>query len=188
MNGSIIINLERCVGCGDCSLICPVLVYTVSKPPCQNACPIGTDAQGYISLIAQGKFGEALTLIRQTNPFAGIMGRVCTHPCEIECRRAEIDEPIAICALKRSAADYAEDVAKELTIAEEKGKKVAIVGGGPAGLMAAHDLRRLGYGVTIFDALPVLGGMLAAGIPQYRLPREILEQDIAIIQKLGVEV
>lgn len=187
MNRRIVIDPERCVGCGDCSLICPVLVYAVSAPPCQSACPINTDVQGYISLIAQGKFEQALTLITQTNPFAGIMGRVCTRPCEKECRRADIDDPIAICALKRAAADYAESVFDDLSIGEDKNKKIAIVGGGPAGLMAAYDLRRMGYQVTIFEALPFLGGMLAVGIPQYRLPREILQHEIALTLKLGIE-
>jgi NADPH-dependent glutamate synthase beta subunit-like oxidoreductase len=188
MKRRIVIDIGRCVGCGDCSLICPVLVYTVSTPPCQNSCPLMTDIQDYVSLIAQGKFEEALTQIRQTNPFPGIIGRVCTHPCEQECRRAEMDEPIAICALKRAAADYSRGIFDDLTIGEDKDKKVAVVGGGPAGLMAAYDLRKLGYHVTIFEALPVLGGMLAVGIPPYRLPREILDREIAIIPKLGVEI
>lgn len=187
MKRRIIIDIEQCVECGDCSLICPVLVYTTSIPSCQINCPINTDVQGYTSLIAQGKFEEALTQIRQTNPFARIIGRICTHPCQQECRRAEMDDPIAICALKRAAADYGGSVIEDLTIGEEKDKKIAIVGGGPAGLMAAYDLRKLGYRVTIFEALPFLGGMLAVGIPPYRLPQKILESEIAIIPKLGIE-
>lgn len=131
MKRRIIIDIEQCVECGDCSLICPVLVYTTSIPSCQINCPINTDVQGYTSLIAQGKFEEALTQIRQTNPFARIIGRICTHPCHQECRRAEMDDPIAICALKRAAADYGGSVIEDLTIGEEKDKKIAIVGGGP---------------------------------------------------------
>lgn len=184
----IVIDSERCVGCGDCSLICPVSVYTLSVPPCQISCPINHDVQGYISLIAQGKFDEALASIREIQPFPGIVGRVCTHPCEKQCRRAEFDVPVAICALKKAASDFAESAAEDLTIAEDNHKKVAIVGSGPAGLMAAYDLRRLGYRLTVFEGLPVLGGMLAAGIPPYRLSREILQRETNIIPKLGVEV
>jgi NADPH-dependent glutamate synthase beta subunit-like oxidoreductase len=157
-------------------------------PYCQAACPLHIDAKGYVRLIKEGKFGESLRLIRERLPFPGIIGRICTRPCETKCKRREVDEAIAICALKRSAAEYGQPVDEALTIAEEKKEKVAVVGGGPAGLMAAHDLRRMGYQVTIFDALPVLGGMLAVGIPEFRLPRDVLQNELGIIEKLGVEV
>jgi NADPH-dependent glutamate synthase beta subunit-like oxidoreductase/heterodisulfide reductase subunit B len=156
-------------------------------PYCQATCPLHIDVRGYVALVKEGKYSESLRLIKEKLPFPGIMGRVCTHPCESKCKRGEVDEPIAIAALKRSAADYGQ-VDEDLTTAEEKKEKVAIVGGGPAGLMAAHDLRRMGYQVTIFEALPTLGGMLAVGIPEFRLPRDVLQSEISIIAKLGVKL
>jgi indolepyruvate ferredoxin oxidoreductase alpha subunit len=158
-----------------------------SPPYCQATCPLHIDVRGYVELIREGKFDEALALIKKRLPFPATVARICTHPCESKCRRAEVEEPIAINALKRSAADYGK-VAEDDTIIEEKEGKIAIVGGGPAGLMAAYDLRKLGYGVTIFEALPVLGGMMAMGIPGFRLPKNILKNETAIMEKLGVEV
>ncbi len=157
-------------------------------PYCQATCPLHLDVRGYVGLIKEGKYGESLRLVKERLPFPGIIGRICTRPCETKCKRREVDEAIAICALKRSAAEYGQPIDEDLTIAEEKKEKVAIVGGGPAGLMAAYDLRRLGYQVTIFDALPVLGGMLSVGIPEFRLPRDVLRSEIGIIERLGVEV
>src|SRR4030042_2697375 len=124
--------------------------------PCQGTCPLNLDAKGYIHLISQGKFTEALQLIREKLPFPGIMGRVCNHLCEVECRRGDKDEPIAICALKRFLADQSEVCEWRLNVLDEKRGKVAIVGGGPAGLMAAFGLRKMGYQVTIFAAFPFL--------------------------------
>lgn len=172
----------------------PILEKIIEKcmgeelPFCVAACPLHVDMKGAIALIRDGKFEDALTLIRETLPFPGILGRVCTHPCEDVCRRNDIENALAIRALKRSAADYGKDAQWDLTIADEKKERVAIVGSGPAGLMAAYELRRMGYQVTIFEALPVLGGLLAVGIPQYRLPRDILEQELSIVEKLGIEV
>ena len=157
-------------------------------PYCQAACPLHIDIRGYVSLIHEGKFSEALKLIKEKLPFPAIVGRICSHPCESKCKRQEVDEAVAIAALKRATCDYAEGIEDDLTVAEEKDKKVAIVGGGPAGLMAAYDLRKLGYQVTIFEAMPVLGGMLAVGIPECRLPRDILQTELRIIPNLGVEV
>jgi indolepyruvate ferredoxin oxidoreductase alpha subunit len=154
---------------------------------CQATCPLHIDVKGYVKLIREGKFDEALGLIREKLPFPAIIGRICTRPCEGQCKRAEVDESIAIDALKRSAADYGK-AAEDYTIAEERKEKVAIVGGGPAGMMAAYDLRKLGYRVTILEALPVLGGMMAVGIPEFRLPRDILKNETGIMEKLGVEV
>ena len=158
-----------------------------SPPACQATCPLHIDIKGYVGLIKEGKFDEALALIKEVLPFPGIIGRVCTRPCEQKCTRADIEQAIAINALKRSAVDYGQ-VADDYSIAEEKDKKVAIIGGGPAGLMAAHNLRKEGYKVTIFEVLPRLGGMMAVGIPEFRLPRDILNSEIDIIKKLGVEV
>jgi len=158
-----------------------------SPPACQATCPLHIDIKGYVGLIKEGKFDEALALIKEALPFPGIIGRVCTRPCEQKCIRADIEEAIAINALKRSAVDYGQ-VADDYSIATEKGKKVAIIGGGPAGIMAAYNLRKEGYSVTIFEALSKLGGMMAVGIPEFRLPRDILNNEMDIIDKLGVEV
>ncbi len=158
-------------------------------PFCQATCPLHVDAKNYIGLIREGKYDEALGVIHQTLPFPGIIGRVCTRPCEGDCKRKEVDEAIAINAMKRAAADYGKGrLEEEIRPPEKKEERVAIVGGGPAGLMAAYDLRRMGYGVTIFESLPVLGGMLSAGIPEYRLPRDTLKTELQIMEKLGVEI
>jgi indolepyruvate ferredoxin oxidoreductase alpha subunit len=158
-----------------------------NPPFCQATCPLHIDVRGYVGLIREGKFDEALALIRQKLPFPAIIGRICTRPCEGKCQRAEVEEAIAIDALKRSAVDYGK-AAEDYAIAEEKKEKVAIVGGGPSGIMAAYDLRKLGYRVTILEALPMLGGMMAVGIPEFRLPRDILKNETGIMEKLGVEV
>jgi NADH-quinone oxidoreductase subunit F len=165
---------------------CEALVYA----PCEHTCPVNVDAVGYIALIAEGRFEEALHLIRQRNPLAGICGRVCHHPCEVRCKRGEIDEPVAIAFLKRFAADYGMEhgVETKVDVGQPKLEKVAIIGSGPAGLNSAYHLARQGYKVTIFEALPVAGGMLVAGIPEYRLPRDIIQSDINFITSLGVEV
>ena len=139
-------------------------------------------------LIREGDLVGAVHLIRQTLPFPGTIGRICTQPCEEACKRSEVDRPISVAALKRAAADWAGEIEEDLYIAEEKGGKVAVVGGGPAGLMAAYDLRKKGYRVTLFEALPLLGGMMAAGIPAFRLPRNVLNREAGIIERLGVEV
>ena len=166
--------------------VCETLVYA----PCEHTCPVNVDAVGYIALISEGRFEEALDLVRQRLPLAGVCGRVCHHPCEDKCRRGDIDEPVAIDALKRFAADYGvkTGVQTKVQVAKRREEKVAIVGSGPAGLNAAYHLARWGYQVTIFEALPVVGGMLAVGIPEYRLPREVLHADIDFITNVGVEI
>lgn len=157
--------------------------------PCQLACPANTDCQGYVGLIANGKFEDALKLIKDTNPLPASIGRVCPHPCEKACRRAKVEEPINIAQLKFFAADI--DLKGEAYLPEcapATGKKVAIVGGGPAGLTAAYYLKTLGHEVTVFDMMEKMGGMLRYGIPQYRLPKEILDAEIGLIEKLGVRL
>lgn len=157
--------------------------------PCQLACPANTDCQGYVGLIANGKFDDALKLIKETNPLPASIGRVCPHPCEKACRRAKVEKPINIAQLKFFAADL--DLKGEAYLpkcAAATGKKVAIVGGGPAGLTAAYYLRLLGHEVTVFDMMDKMGGMLRYGIPQYRLPKEILDAEIALIEKTGVRL
>ncbi|MFC2031517.1 NAD(P)-binding protein [Chloroflexota bacterium] len=209
------VDMAKCTGCNDCTQVCPVTVpnefdmeladrhaiyipfpqavpnkYTIDKrgwPPCKEACPAHIDVQGYVALIGQGKHAEALALVRRTIPFPGVIGRVCDHPCEPACNRSEYDQPIAICSLKRFVADLEDEPAPLPAIEARRDQTVAIVGAGPAGLTAAHDLAVLGYGVTIYEALPVAGGMLAVGIPDYRLPRDVLDREIARIESLGIE-
>jgi heterodisulfide reductase subunit A len=165
-------------------------IQEITTASCRVACPAGVNIKAYLGAIAHGDFQRALDIVRETNPLPGICGRVCTHPCEAECRRSEYDEPLAICALKRFIADYElKQGGRNITpIKQTKKQRVAIVGSGPAGLTAANDLVRQGYGVTIFEELPVAGGMMVTGIPAYRLPRNVIENEIQDIVKLGVEL
>ena len=158
------------------------------KAACKDACPIHMNIQGYAVLIANGRFKEAYDLIRKTNPLPMVCGRVCYAPCEQACNRGQMDEPIAIRELKRFVTDQIDIDTIELPEIITNGKKVAIVGSGPAGLAAAHDLALEGYEATIFEALPEPGGMLRVGIPQYRLPKDVLGKEIEYIKRLGVEI
>lgn len=158
--------------------------------PCMEACPATLDIPGYIELIRNGRFADSLNLIRERCILPGVIGRACTHPCESACVRNDIDEPLAIRLLKRSAAD-ADLQSGGCGLAapkEEKKQKVAVVGSGPAGLAAAYRLRALGYPVTVFEALPKAGGMAAVGIPDYRLPKDILTHEIDLIRRTGVDI
>jgi heterodisulfide reductase subunit A len=158
--------------------------------PCRIACPAGVDAEGYITYVAEGKFQEALDLFRQTAPLAGVLGRVCTHPCEVNCQRGQFDEAVPACSLKRFIADAEIEVgrrkAAECRVTHDE--KVAVIGSGPAGLACALDLTRLGYPVTVFEASPAAGGQMRYGIPEYRLPKDVLENEIAFIQEQGVRI
>lgn len=158
--------------------------------PCEAACPLGQDVPNYVIAIAQGKFDEALAIIRRTNPLPSICGRVCHHPCEDVCNRKVLEEPLAIRALKRAAVDHSSKTSKSRTAAQKGHKKdrVAIVGSGPAGLTAAYDLAKRGYAIDIYEASPFVGGMLATSIPEFVLPRPILEADINYIINLGVRI
>jgi NADPH-dependent glutamate synthase beta subunit-like oxidoreductase/NAD-dependent dihydropyrimidine dehydrogenase PreA subunit len=159
------------------------------RAPCQAACPVGTNAGLYVSLIAQGRYDEALQVASEPNPFPSICGRVCTAPCEDVCRRGEFDLPIAIRDLKRFAMDHGTPRKRKITPPKQQlVERVAIVGAGPTGLSAAYYLARRGYGVTVFDAMPVAGGMMAIGIPEYRLPRAEMNRDIEAMIELGVEI
>lgn len=158
------------------------------KAPCTKACPANTDCQGYVGLIANGEYNEATRLIKEKIPLPSSIGRVCPHPCEKECRRRFVDEPVSIAFLKAFASDM--DMASATPyvppVEPDSGKTVAVVGGGPAGLTAAYFLRRQGHSVTVFDAMPKMGGMLRYGIPEYRLPKALLDREIAQIAALGV--
>jgi len=158
--------------------------------PCKAACPAHISIPGFIAAIAQENYADGLRLIREQMPFPGICGRVCPHPCEAKCNRAVVDEPLAIMFLKRFLADKDLEAGSPYVpeIKEKKEENVAIIGAGPAGLTAAYYLAIEGYGVTVFEKLPVAGGMMAVGIPEYRLPRDILEGEINTIAALGVEV
>lgn len=187
----VTIDTQKCICCGDCAAICPVLVYNRITPPCQIACPIGTDVEGYTSLIAQGRFAEALELNRQVNPLPLVAGRICTHPCEVKCHRGEIDEAVAICSLKRFVGDHQQGQGvrhRPERVPQTRAEKVAVIGSGPAGLAAAHSLVRTGYGVTVFEAESAAGGMLIWGIPEFRLPREVVELELDDLQSLGVTI
>jgi len=209
------VDETRCTGCGECAEVCPVELpseyncglsmrkaiaqlspqavpnayYITKKPsPCKITCPAHIPVQGYVALVAQGKFDEALRLIYRAVPFAGVLGRVCPGLCEVECKRQVVDAPLAIAWLKRAAFDHASARPRPGPAERHYSQRVAIVGAGPAGLSAAYDLARMGYGVTVFEALPVAGGMMAVGIPEYRLPRDVLSEEIANIEALGVEI
>jgi NADPH-dependent glutamate synthase beta subunit-like oxidoreductase/NAD-dependent dihydropyrimidine dehydrogenase PreA subunit len=158
--------------------------------PCRLACPAEVNAEGYITLLFEGKVREAIELFRETTPFAGVLGRICTHPCEVECQRGKIDQPVSVRSLKRYMADEELKLGREKATPVKKTKedRVAIIGSGPAGLSCAYDLARQGYPVTVFEAAPESGGMLRYGIPQYRLPKEILDNEISYIEELGVEI
>jgi len=159
--------------------------------PCQNACPAGMNVPGYVSLIGEGRFKEALELALDTNPFPSVCGRICDHQCQSKCRRNQIDESVAIRSLKRFIGDYEENNIEYPEIKVSKGEmpfRVAIIGAGPAGLSCAYFLARLGYKPTVFEKLPVAGGMMAVAIPEYRLPNNILQREINNIKKLGVDI
>lgn len=160
------------------------------RPPCMLACPAGTDCQGYVGLIANGEYEESLELIKNKIPLPGAIGRVCPHPCEDACRRKLVDQPISIAWLKRFASDMDLGTGNPFIpdIKPETGKKVAVIGGGPGGLSAAYYLRMEGHGITIFETMPKMGGMLRYGIPEYRLPKSLLDEEIALIEEMGVEM
>ena len=159
------------------------------RAPCTNACPAGVDVPSYVALISEGKYAEALDVQRQRNPFALVCGRVCPAFCERKCRRGELDQPIAIRQLKRFMADHELDNPWTPARTEErKSEKVAVIGAGPAGLTAALRLAQWGYNVTVYEAAPVAGGWMALGIPEYRLPRDVLNEEIESIKRAGVEI
>ena len=209
------VDEEKCNGCGDCEQVCPARlengfderlsartaiyrlypqaipnVFTIAKQgvsPCRLNCPDGVNAQGYVALIAQRKYEEALALIRETNPLPGSCGMVCAHPCEDACHRAQVDQPISICALKRFVFEQVEDKpgpAADVLYPQ----KVAVIGSGPAGLSCAYHVRQMGYEATVFEAASFAGGMLRVAIPDFRLPPAVVDRDVDFIRNTGVEI
>jgi NADH-quinone oxidoreductase subunit F len=168
---------------------CPAVVCKhIISSPCQHRCPIDTEAPQYIAYIAHGQFDKAYDMIIKDNPLLNICARVCHHPCETKCRAGQGGKPIAIRALKRAAIEHSKIRKHSPGKQKRTGVKVAIIGSGPSGLMAAHDLAHKGYAPTIFEALPIAGGMLAVGIPDYRLPKKALQEDIDRVASTGVEI
>ncbi len=210
------VDIDECTSCNDCSNVCSVSTinkfelglsfckaifksfpqavpgkFAITKlgwPPCRYTCPAGVNAQGYIALISQDKYDEALELERRDNPFPAVCGRVCTHPCEKECKRKVIDEPLAIAQLKRFIADRKPESEEKKPKAELTKEKVAILGAGPAGLSCAYFLARRGYRSVVFEATNHSGGLLYWAIPRFRLPEKELQRDLNYIKSWGVEI
>jgi len=213
------IDEEKCKGCNDCTLACPIEAknefdlglgkrHAVYKPfaqaapnkvvidkkgssPCKYNCPAHIDAHGYVALTGAGRYDEALEVIRRVTPFAGVLGRVCFHPCENNCTRRFVESPVSIAAIKRFLGDRARTSESGDSLkydVRQKDIKVAVIGAGPAGLNCAYTLAKEGYKVTVFEKLPVGGGMLRIGIPDYRLDKSVLDHEIKLIESLGVEI
>ncbi len=190
---------ERCTGCATCAKSCPqgsIEIITSKNggnglviAPCSQACPAGVNIPRYIRFIADGNPAAAVAVIREKVPFPAVLGRVCVHPCEANCQRTQLDDAIAIRVLKRFATEHDSGAWKvNSKVAPTTGKRVAIIGSGPGGLTAAYYLAKLGHSVTVFEKLPEPGGMMRVGIPEYRLPTDILRAEIEEIKSVGVDI
>ncbi|MBW1781444.1 MAG: FAD-dependent oxidoreductase [Deltaproteobacteria bacterium] len=172
---------QRCDGA-----VCDAMVISA----CQHACPAGIDVPNYVAAIARGKNEKAVEIIRERNPFPAVCGRICIHPCEFKCRRGELDDPVAIRSLKRYASDwYFKNIAKkEAPFPVTRPEKIAVVGAGPAGLTCAYFLAKMGYQTVVYESQPIAGGMLGIAVPEFRLPRRVIQEEIAYIESCGVEI
>jgi len=207
-----------CTGCGECANVCPIqrpsewdqglsmrkavyrsfpqavpITFVIDKKgtsPCKATCPAHVSIQGFVALINQGKYHEALKLFKDAHPFPAVCGRVCHHPCEAVCTRGDVEGPLSIQYLHRFLADldFSKGAPYIPAVAAKREEKIAVIGSGPAGLSAAYELGRKGYPVTVFEKLPIAGGMMAVGIPEYRLPRDLLAAEIKVIEEMGVEI
>ena len=216
------VDLKKCTGCGDCAVACPITLpdhfngelstrkaiyklypqaipnaFAIEKrgvAPCRDVCPIHQRAQGYLALVAEGRYAEAYRTILEDNPFPSICGRVCSHRCEEACNRAQVDSAVNVMGVKRFVADWAWETLTPVPSPKKgeggdgDGKRVAVIGAGPAGLTCARDLIRLGCTVTVFEALPVPGGMMRVGVPAHRLPHEVVDREINAILAEGIEL
>jgi NADPH-dependent glutamate synthase beta subunit-like oxidoreductase len=189
LSDNIVIDKEKCTFCGICVERCILDNLRMKLAPCRQACPLGVNCHGYVQLIARGEESEGMKVLRQSLPFPGILSRICSQPCEESCYRKNIDgEAVAVRFLKRYLADYvAENEIPLPEIAPDTGKRAAIIGSGPAGLMSAYDLRTNGHEVVIFDAQDDPGGMLRWAIPEFRLPLEVLEKELELLRKMGID-
>ncbi len=183
---NIKIDKDECIFCGRCADRCILDNIRLNLAPCRQACPMGVNVQGYVQLIKRGQYAEAREVVRDKLPFPEVMCTVCNHPCEQQCEKGKSDESISIRALKHFIFSEKHEVPMP-EVAKSTGKNIAIIGGGPAGLVAAYDLAVSGHNVVVYESKSSVGGMLAYGIPAYRLPKEVLERDIAILPKLGVQ-
>ncbi len=203
--GLPVVNEKKCTGCGTCERVCPKHIINLSSitrriireytteectTPCQRGCPAGINIREYIRQISLGNNHRAVQVIKERNPFPAVIGRICPRPCEMECRRNYIDEPVAINFLKRYAADYEKESSNRILPykAPDTGRRIAVVGGGVQGLSTAFFTARLGHATTVFEATPKLGGLLRSAISKDRLPEEILDWDIDGIMEMGVKV
>ncbi len=186
LNDNIRIDREKCNACGRCVEVCVLDNLRLQLSPCRQACPVGMNCQGYIRQLVRGKLQDGLEKVREANPFAGILGRVCSRPCEVVCNRTKVDgQPVAIRDLKRFLVD--QDKPLEPVVVPELPMKVAVVGAGPAGLTAAFYLRTWGFQVTLYDKESLPGGLLRWALPEFRLPREVTERELAILPAMGVQ-
>lgn len=189
LSDNIVIDKAKCTACGICVDKCILDNLRLNLSPCRQACPLGVNCQGYVQLIARGEEDKAMEILRETLPFPGILGRICSQPCEDSCHRRQTDgEAVAVRALKRYLADCFKDGEVALPQIEvDTGHKVAVVGSGPAGMMAAFDLRTRGHHVTVFEADEAPGGMLRWAIPDFRMPQSVLEQELDLLRRMGVD-